>query len=348
MGQTSLFFLRSWAPFRIDALGIVTMIGAEQVDKAVGRLIRSRYTDYLPLLAAHLVAGNHFTAAVPGFTLYNLSDGIVTTRVSGWFGRWLAFQDLKASTTAFRWTILEKPQKRSWSRKVVPWVIGAASNGFLLILTILTRDWWGLSNSIAIILSVMVRNILISENIAGIDNRVRVRSDVPLQHFEEVKVLITLPNGKVVTLYTPRGLAMDAFTRKPDSPGSHHLYAITRISGWLLFGIHVVALGQSYLLSQVYCVGLLAISTWLITLGVGCNEMEIGNYITVTRLTCPDFDVPDRRIWAYVSMNLSEEEQATLCDTGLVPRRSNESWWDEFEESTQLFRAGKKKERGDA
>lgn len=47
-----LDFLHHWAPFRIDALGIVTILGAAEVDMVVGRLARHHFTGCLPLLCA--------------------------------------------------------------------------------------------------------------------------------------------------------------------------------------------------------------------------------------------------------------------------------------------------------
>ena len=40
----------SWRQFPLDALGLVTLIGAEEVNQAVGKLVSSRYTTILPLL----------------------------------------------------------------------------------------------------------------------------------------------------------------------------------------------------------------------------------------------------------------------------------------------------------
>jgi hypothetical protein len=43
-------------PSHIDALGLVTWIGAEQVDFAIGPLAHGRYIQYLPLFRAYVVA----------------------------------------------------------------------------------------------------------------------------------------------------------------------------------------------------------------------------------------------------------------------------------------------------
>lgn len=82
--------VREWSQhinFQIDAFGLVTL-EAEEVNLAVGTLQRRRYTDFLPLLAAFVIAGNCFTIEQPKFVLYTLSDGITSTELKGWFTRW--------------------------------------------------------------------------------------------------------------------------------------------------------------------------------------------------------------------------------------------------------------------
>ena len=53
--------LAQWQPFRIDAMGLVTILGADEMKMAVGRLVRSPITAWLPLLGAYTVANNQFT-----------------------------------------------------------------------------------------------------------------------------------------------------------------------------------------------------------------------------------------------------------------------------------------------
>ena len=94
--------IKSWSEkstFSIDALGLVTLLGAEEVNQSVGHLQRRRYTEYLPLLAAFVIAGNRFTAEQPGFVIYNLTDGITSTELKGWFTRWLMSQNVNNATT---------------------------------------------------------------------------------------------------------------------------------------------------------------------------------------------------------------------------------------------------------
>lgn len=39
--------LHHWRPFRIDALGLVTLLGAEEVDLGIGTLQKRRFTEWV-------------------------------------------------------------------------------------------------------------------------------------------------------------------------------------------------------------------------------------------------------------------------------------------------------------
>ena len=58
--------IKNWSPFKIDALGIVTLLGADAVRKSLGRLVYSPF-EYLPLLAGHIFADNSVMEPIPGF-----------------------------------------------------------------------------------------------------------------------------------------------------------------------------------------------------------------------------------------------------------------------------------------
>ena len=89
-----LFHLLNWQPFRIDALGLITLLGASELDIAIGQLFFPSTTEFAPLLAPFIISNNSFTKPIPGVTLYNITDGIVATDVSGWVVRWLMSRDL--------------------------------------------------------------------------------------------------------------------------------------------------------------------------------------------------------------------------------------------------------------
>jgi hypothetical protein len=44
------------SPFHFDALGLITTIGAAQLNRALGRLVRYRFADYLPLSGHQVIA----------------------------------------------------------------------------------------------------------------------------------------------------------------------------------------------------------------------------------------------------------------------------------------------------
>lgn len=96
----------SWAPFRVDALGIVTILGADQMDLVLGRLAHTGFSTFLPLLGAYKAADNSIVKPIPGFTLYNVSDGVLATDINGWFARWLLCQDLTFTSTTLIMSIL--------------------------------------------------------------------------------------------------------------------------------------------------------------------------------------------------------------------------------------------------
>ncbi|RFU27164.1 hypothetical protein B7463_g9189, partial [Scytalidium lignicola] len=329
-----LAYLQNWTPFRIDALGLVTLIGAEEVDKAVGRLVQSRYTKFLPLLGAYLIANNHFTANDSGYTLYNVSDAITTTSVSGWLTRWLDSQKLKTSTTVYEWNVSRMKKSQNWDG-VIAAIIGTMLTSGLIALSTLMGDWWGLCNAMSMCASIFIRWYLVKENIEGLDQAALSVFYGSSNMKEGVKLLITLSDGKMVTIYAPRGLIKEAFTKR-ICPPRRELYIWGKRFGWLFFGVHIITLGQSDLLSQLYTVTLLIISTWATVHGLGCNEMEIGNHISVENMT--DFpEVPDRRQYAYVRLQPTENEEQALTDWGLLPRKMNSAWWDEYRQSKKIW-----------
>jgi hypothetical protein len=64
-----------WSPFHIDALGLVTLLGAEQVDYAIGALAHSQHLEYLPLFGAYVFPSNQIANPVRSFTGYALTTG---------------------------------------------------------------------------------------------------------------------------------------------------------------------------------------------------------------------------------------------------------------------------------
>lgn len=279
--------LENWNPIKIDALGLVTLLGAEEVDKSVGTLQRRRYTECLPLLAAFVISGNRFTEEKPGYALYNLTDGVHTTELKGWFTRWLSSQRIRNSTTIFRWSVEPTPRQDRRIDMVAP-VIALLGLAPLFACTILIGDWFGLGNSLALILSILVRKFLLWQRRTALNAVVAPEDEQALPMHspssekahrsvdtftkqlhregsqpnmtEILKLLVTRADGKLVTIYCPRSI-LSAFVR--DAPlQSSSLYHAARWIGWMAFGAHVIVLGMSSLFTQIYTVVMLVISTW--------------------------------------------------------------------------------------
>ena len=158
-----------WHPFQIDALGLVTMIGADEVNATVGRLVRSRYTEYLPILGAFIIAGDQFTRSLPGYALYNIDDGITTTDLAGWFSRYLRAQQIRQSVSALSFKIYERHVLSTWRDKLLAALLSFLVNAVLFVLAIVQRDWWGLVNVISMLVSIAVRSILVAQNRKALD-----------------------------------------------------------------------------------------------------------------------------------------------------------------------------------
>ena len=290
--------LEHWSPFRIDALGLVTLLGAEEVDKSIGTLQRRRFTEWLPLLAAFVIAGDRFTDERPGYSLYNVTDGIHTTELKGWFTRWLSAQKIRSSTTVFHWKIEPSPRQYHPSESAAP-ILAFLTLGPLLVCTCLIGDWFGVGNCVAIILSILVRKLLLWQWRTGLNSAVVPETPKALPLHESattkrhqsidtftkqlhreisqpsredvVTLLVTRADGKLVTIYAPRSV-LSTFVRDVPLPSSR-LYHAVRWIGWAAFGAHIVVLGMSSLFTQIYTVILLVLSTWALCHGF---EFDIG------------------------------------------------------------------------
>src|SRR6201996_5083392 len=95
--------LKPWQPFRLDALGLVTLLGADEVNNSVGRLVTSRWLEYMPLLGAFVIAGDRFKEKKPSFNIYNISSGINTSDLSSWFTRWMLAQEFEVARSVVYW-----------------------------------------------------------------------------------------------------------------------------------------------------------------------------------------------------------------------------------------------------
>jgi hypothetical protein len=290
--------LASWAHrtgLKIDALGLVTILGSEEMDRSIGRLVPSTYFAYLPLLGAFVIAGNRFTKHQPGFTIYNASAGIVTTEAAGWFSRWLKCQPLHQVRTKVTWQVKERPPQ--WTPTIVGFfLIGLPFNGMLIALTVLAGDWWGFANAMAMVVSVLVRCVLVAQNQAGIKQRIlEAQADnkkdnqcgqtqdgapaaTPPKDPEKpaekpAKVLVVTDDSKAVHIEAPPYLIRPLFVIDHTVP-NERVYELFRWIGWLAFAIHIVSIGMAALYTQIYTVILLVVATIMTAHKIGCDDSQ--------------------------------------------------------------------------
>lgn len=172
--------LSTWAPFEIDALGLLTLLGANEVDMAVGRLAPSYWLEYMPLLAGFVFAGSRFRGKQPAFTLYNISSGIVTGNLAAWFTRWMQVQEFEVSRSIVYWEVAKvTAARRRWKYFIVPAVISVLFNGLLIAITMLSRDWYGFANALSIIFLIGARSYMIQASRDAINRAVAAARPLP-------------------------------------------------------------------------------------------------------------------------------------------------------------------------
>lgn len=326
--------LKDWTPFSIDALGLVTILGADEVDRAVGRLTRSFLTDWVPLLGAYTISSDRVTEAIPGFTLYNITDGISSTDISGWFGRWLLCQDLAFSTSTIRISVVHHGHQHDLARRICSTIIGMVTLAPILVMALLIGDWWGLANAISMLVSVLVRRVVVSVNSEALDRAVLDPSYAPE---EVVKVFLTTPSGKGVTILAPRVVVINCLLTKPR-PRNRHAYLGARAAGWVAFGVHVISLGMSSLFIQILSTFVILVGTMATVYQIGSRECQIGSRLMLEQVdTGRD---QDYRAAAYARLLLSEKEEESMVQWHLFPHRSNQHWWAKYRLGTKHGKLG--------
>ncbi|RSL50961.1 hypothetical protein CEP53_008620 [Fusarium sp. AF-6] len=275
--KESLSRVTSWAEankLEFDALGLVTFLGAEEVNASIGRLVQSSWVEFLPLLGAFVIASDRFTGKQPGFKMHNLTAGIVTTELAGWFSRWMKAQDFEQTRSIVTWEVQHRP-----SRVTQFWVpsltVGLTLNCMMMVLTILTGDWFGLTSVLSMIASVIVKYILVQQNCAGINRRISDAMAKRKPGSDQLSdAIVILDDSKAVTVKAPAYMMGGVFTRNPDIPNPR-LYAFTRWVGWLAFAAHILSLGSAALHTQIITVVVIIAATILTCYKFGCDDSKI-------------------------------------------------------------------------
>jgi hypothetical protein len=320
--------IKDWAPFRIDALGLVTILGAAEVDTCIGRLVHDCLTEWLPLLGAYTIASGQMSKPIPGFVLYNITDGVMATDLSCWLTRWLLSLPLTYTASILKVRPVARQLPRQ--RRLVAGSIGLVIFLIIVILATVIGDWWGLANAIAMTMSVVVRKAIVGQNRKAIDIAVQKAKKNADQ---EVKLFITIPSGRSLTIYAPRMIVIYCFLTEPRPPYPR-LYWAMRVVGWTSFGIHVIALGMACLFNQIISVCVLAGSSVVAVLQIGDFQSLIG-----TKL---DFDITlgdpnETRTAAYARLKLSAKEEDSMIQWNMFPHKSNEFWWRRYRTVAQTL-----------
>jgi hypothetical protein len=233
------FFIRM-ASVPVDALGLITLLGAEEVNKWVGRLVPSKWMEYMPLLAMYVISGDRFRAESPSFSLYNISSGIFTTEFAAWLTRWVKCQNSERNRVIVFWEIAKMPQKQRLLENSTAISVSFCFTGLLLTASVLARDFYGAANACAIIVSIFTRACILHANRTAIDRDVSKHG--PPKDLQ--KLIIITPDGNMITMFIPNELIIPVITRDPSSqPGQ--LYNAWRWISWIAFGIHVTTLGMA-------------------------------------------------------------------------------------------------------
>ncbi|RDW68860.1 uncharacterized protein DSM5745_08620 [Aspergillus mulundensis] len=348
-----------WGPFKLDALGIITTLGAESVRNAVGRMVFSPLAEYLPIMAPQVIADNSIATPIPGFRLYNISDGIFATHLAAWFTRWLLAQELNWSTTAFTLTIAdpatERPIHQEPLRKHLRFLrvpdghiaalqtylnylperqtaASVALHVLLAILPILLGDWYGVAASLALTSTVITRVAILSSMRTAIHTQTRA-AQTDNSNQATARLFVILPNGRAATIVTTRGIADNCLLAEPWAQNKQQeqeqQHTALRTINSAAFCILVVSLGMACLVMQLVIVTVMLLGTAMLVSRIGCDETRVAGRLRFDRAPELESD-KDTRTWAYVRLDLSEDEERTMLAWGLFPPLSKVSWWNRY------------------
>ena len=352
-GNLPLSYLNDWAPFKIDALGLVTLLGQEQVSAKLGRLVREGYLDFMPLLGGFVVAGDLFRDRQAGFNIYNITSGITTPEMSGWFTRWLKAQEFDKQKIDVEWIVEDR--KRSYSKlNWIAFMIGFVFQAGFLALTILIGDWYGIANSVSMTASVLVRVYVLKANRDAIDLAVEnaTRKAIEIEKADPtedprrvVTILCVLDDATAIIMRTPEHLIKSCFVVTPKPPHPSR-YWLARAAGWIFFLIHIISIGQSVLISQMITIALLVVPTVaMVALParwrhyLGCDEQHIGKRLTGLKKDTKAKKPPEgtRRVHLYAMCQFLRKEEESMLHWSTMPHSSNKKWWEEYQREKQDY-----------
>jgi hypothetical protein len=318
--------IKSWAPFKIDALGIITLLGSQNVRQSISCLSLSPLAEYLPILAPQIIADNSIAISIPGFMLYNITDGVAAMDLCAWWTNWLFCQSLSWNSSTFYISSSDSSGKVRASSLTITYllvVLNITLDVALIIIPVFLEDWYGFAASVGVVVTIITRVSVLSLFRRSLDTLV-------LQSMDDrnpVKLFILLPNGKAVTVLTTRGIATKCLLTEPR-PQNNTLHLIIRSIHWTAFGVLVVCLGMACLCMQIIIVTVMLLATILVFHRICCDESRVGRYLKIEQVE--GNYVEDSRRRAYIRLDLSEEEEESMIRWHLFPMRSNNFWWTRY------------------
>ncbi|KAH3945329.1 hypothetical protein HBI56_073280 [Parastagonospora nodorum] len=325
----SLIPVKVWSPFKIDALGLITLLGAEAMRKSLGQLVYTPW-EHFPLLAGYIFADNSVAEPVPGFILYNISEGIMATDLSSWFTRWLLCQQINSPTTVLKIRDAGKIAKETNTLHGAIAAFAVTLNVALIVLPALLCDWYGFAASLSLVGLIVVRFWTLTASREALDSNGKRAAGVT--KLKQIKMFVTMPNGNVVTIRTTTGIVQDCLlTEARPQPKKAH--SIVRAICWMLFGVHAISLGMACLVMQLVLVS----ATLLFSIAADQGWLNRHDQSKITRIgnrLLIERDVAggqQNRSKAYALLKLTAGEEQAMIEWSLMPKRLNKIWWTVYE-----------------
>ncbi|KAF2829677.1 hypothetical protein CC86DRAFT_403023 [Ophiobolus disseminans] len=329
MAIPALVPIKSWSPFKINALGLITLLGADSIRKTLGQLVHSPW-EYFPLLAGHIFADNSIADPIPGFVLYDITDGIKATDLNVWFTRWLSCQELTSCQTVLKISIRDSEKEKNHPPSTYIMAgVAIVLNTVLIEVPALIGDWYGFAASVSLVTLVAARLHILTtlRNSLGVlaakaGNETKTK---------RVKLLITLLTGSCVSVHTTIGITLDCLLTEAR-PDSRKYHQAARGVCWVAFGVHAVSLGMACLAIEPILVALtLAFSVaaardWTRE-GRETKEAGVGSRIIIRQHV---LKTTGKRAETCASLDLSKDEKRSLIDWFIMPRPSNKIWWENY------------------
>jgi hypothetical protein len=101
----------------------------------------------------------------------------------------------------------------------------------LLILPVLSGDWWALTNALSILIAIFCRAVIVGENHKAVNEAAIATRDQERQR-EYAKAILKIPEGRVITTYAPRHINTDVWLVAPRPPRARLYHLVRPLHGW--------------------------------------------------------------------------------------------------------------------